>query len=70
MATADHREPCDSTGHARFWERPGVKLPRATRQGIPLGGIAGHGFGQTFEKKGLARIAREAQSEFMAFASI
>src|SRR5262245_33258244 len=31
MATAEHREPCESTGHARFWERPEVKVLRATR---------------------------------------
>ncbi len=24
--------------HARFWERPGVKFPRATRQGLPWTG--------------------------------
>ena len=31
-ATAEHREPCDSRGSARFWERPEVKFLRATRQ--------------------------------------
>ena len=31
MATAEHREPCESRGHARFRERSGVKLLRATR---------------------------------------
>jgi hypothetical protein len=32
QATVEHREPCDSRGHARFWDRPEVKFLRATRQ--------------------------------------
>jgi hypothetical protein len=30
-ATAEHREPYDREVHVRFWERPRVKVPRATR---------------------------------------
>jgi hypothetical protein len=32
MATTEHREPYQSRGSVRFWERPEVKLLRATRQ--------------------------------------
>src|ERR1700722_16927541 len=31
METAGHREPWESEGHARIWERPGVRFLRATR---------------------------------------
>src|SRR6516162_6660630 len=32
MATAEHREPCDSRGSHGCWERLGVQIPRAARQ--------------------------------------
>ena len=32
MATAEHREPCDSRGSCTVLGAPGVKVPRATRQ--------------------------------------
>src|SRR6266568_758051 len=36
METAEHREPYESRVHVRIWERPEVRVLRATRQSYPL----------------------------------
>src|SRR5262245_32887443 len=39
MATAEHREPCDSRGSCTVWERLGVQFLRATRQSRTRGDL-------------------------------
>jgi hypothetical protein len=35
-ATAEHREPCESRGSRTVLGAPGVNLPSATRQSLPI----------------------------------